>query len=357
MRTAIIGTGFVAELHAQVLQGLGHSIIAVVNPTLEKAEAFGNIWGAKHAFDDLNKALDIGLDTVHICTPPISHVEIVKACIAAETHLFCEKPLTVDAGDAAELFRITEEKHLIHALNFNNRFYAVCEQARQAIATEDFGSPYLIHGNYLQEFHALPDFYSWRYKPEVAGPMRAVTEIGSHWIDLARYWSGLEIEAVSAVFGCFQPDRKLVDGIMHPPADDANLHIASEDAAAVFLRFSNGAMGNMMLSEVSHGRGNQLKLEVSSGAKSIWWNSEYPYQLHHAKKFAGVTTQTFPFGHGFMGTFTDCMTAFYEDVEEGKVNPQPRYATFKDGAVNAAICDAIYLSATHASQWTPVEMK
>ncbi len=357
MRTAIIGTGFVAELHAQVLQGLGASVVAVVNPTLEKAAAFGHIWGAEHAFDDLNKALDMGLDTVHICTPPVSHVEIVKVCIEAGVHLFCEKPLAVDAEEAAELCHLAEEKHLIHALNFNNRFYAVCEQAQQAIASEDFGSPHLIHGNYLQEFHALPDFYSWRYQPEVAGPMRAVTEIGSHWIDLARYWTGLEVEAVSAVFGCFNPDRKLVDGIMHPAADDPNLHIASEDAAGISLRFSNGALGNVLLSEVSHGRGNQLKLEVSSGAKSIWWNSEHPYQLHHAKKFAGMTTQTFPFGQGFMGTFTDCMAAFYEDVEKGGVNPNPRYATFKDGAVNAAICDAIYQSATHDSKWILVETK
>lgn len=354
MRTAIIGTGFVAEIHAQVLKSLGHEITAVVNPHKEKAVVFGNQWNAIHTTDNLEEALSFGLDTVHICTPPISHVEIVKECIAAGAHLFCEKPLSIDANHAYELFEMAEEKNRIHALNFNNRFYTACQQAKTTIANPDFGSPHLIHGVYLQEFHALPDYYTWRYKPEVAGPMRAVTEIGSHWLDLARYWTGLEIEAVSATFGCFNPDRKLVEVMMHSADTDANLHIDSEDAAAISMRFSNGAIGNVLLSEVSHGRGNQLKLEVSSGTNSLWWNSEHPYQLHTAQKFTGVTTQTSPFGHGFMGTFADCMTAFYEDVEKGIVNSNPSYATFKDGAINAAICDAIHNSATHESQWVTV---
>ena len=351
MRTAIIGTGFVADIHAQALKGIGHEITAVINPKQEKATAFGKKWGAQQVLTDLDAALALNLDSVHICTPPVSHTEIVKPCIAAGVHLFCEKPLAVNAEDAQELYSLAEEKHLIHALNFNNRFYAVCEQAKQTIAANDFGSLHLIHGMYLQEFHALPDYYTWRYRPEVAGPMRSVTEIGSHWIDLVRYWTGLEIKAVSATFGSFQPDRKLDEGLMTAAETDSNLHITSEDAAVVSFRFSNGAMGNVLLSEVSHGRGNQLSLEVTSAANSIWWNSEHPYQLNTAKKFAGVTTQTSPFGHGFMGTFTECMTAFYQDVEKGEANPNPRYATFKDGAINAAICDAIYKSATHQSQW------
>ena len=354
MRTAIIGTGFVAEIHAQILKGLGHEIAVVVNPTQKKATAFGEKWGATHALKDLEAALKMELDTVHICTPPVSHVAIVKACIEAGVHLFCEKPLAVDAKDAEDLYLLAQERNLIHALNFNNRFYAVCEQAQQTINAEVFGSPYLIHGVYQQEFHALPDYYTWRYQPEVAGPMRAVTEIGSHWIDLARYWTGLEIKAVSATFGCFQPDRSLKDGLMTAAGQEANLHITSEDAAVVSFRFNNSAMGNVLLSEVSHGRGNQLKLVVTSPTNSIWWNSEHPYQLNTAQKFSGVITQTSPFGHGFMGTFTDCMTAFYQDVEKGEANPHPRYATFKDGAINAAVCDAIYQSATHQSQWVEV---
>lgn len=65
----------------------------------------------------------------------------------------------------------------------------------------------LVHGSYLQEYHALPEALSWRYRQEPAGPVRAAAEIGSRWLDLASFLTGLEIEAVSASFGAFAHGR------------------------------------------------------------------------------------------------------------------------------------------------------
>lgn len=355
MRTAIIGTGFSASIHAKILNRLGVEITAVVNPNVDAAQAFAAQYGAKYAETTTTAALNYGVDSVHICTPPISHVEIIRECIEAKVHLFSEKPLSIDPKNARELYVLAEEKNLIHAVNFNNRFYEAAKQAKQAIADNAFGSPYLIHGIYLQEFHALPDYYSWRYKPEIAGPMRAVTEIGSHWFDLARYWTGLEIEAVSANFGCFTPNRTRSEGMMYPSTEKTNLHVASEDAAAISLRFNNGAMGSVLLSEVSHGRSNQLRMEVSSGTNSLWWDSEMPYHLNQAKKFSGATTQSYSFGNGFLGTFHDCLSSFYDDVQAESRNDNPAYATFLDGAENALICDAAYESAHNSSKWIEIQ--
>lgn len=356
MRTAIIGTGFVAGLHAQALRALGHEISAVVNPNLEKAQQFAEQWEAEQSFSSVKTALEKSqVDSVHICTPPVSHADVLETCLAANVHLFCEKPLTVDAEQARKISNLAQKKNLVAAVNFNNRFYGVSQLAKDTIASNDFGAPLFIHGRYLQEFHALPDVYSWRYQPEVAGPMRAVTEIGSHWIDLVRFWTGLEIQSVSATFGCLQPDRQLQNGVMRRPGSAPNLHIHTEDTASISLHFSNGAVGHVLLSEVSHGRVNQLQLEVSSATDSIWWDSEHPYQLHQAQKNAGVQTQTLPFGQGFLGTFHDAMAAFYADAERGAMPACPRYATFADGAINAIICDAICQSAKHDSAWVMVE--
>ena len=357
MRTAIIGTGFSAAMHAQTLKELGHQIICVINPHEEKAKAFAAEWEIPHTAAVLEDALQMELDSVHVCTPPTSHFEIIKTAIAANLHIFCEKPLCLKVDEAAELYQLAEERQLVHAVNFNNRFYEVCEQMKAIAEEDDFGSACLIHGNYLQEYHVLPDFYSWRYKPETAGLMRAVTEIGSHWIDLARFVTGLEIESVSATFCKFSPERVLKENMMYPTeaADTADVHIKSEDTASVTMRFSNGAMGNVLLSEVSHGRINQLCIEVSSPSQSIWWESEDPYQLHQAQKSTGIQTKTFPFGKGFLGTFHDCIASFYDAIENGKISLQPQYATFLDGAVNTAVCDAVYESATHHSAWIGVQ--
>ena len=75
--------------------------------------------------------------------------------------------------------------------------------------------------------------------------MRATTEIGSHWIDLVRYLTGLEILEVSATYGMFTPDRFVKDGIMYEEEQPGSTKITvdSDDAVCATLKFSNGALG------------------------------------------------------------------------------------------------------------------
>lgn len=225
---------------------------------------------------------------------------MVKQLLEAGKHVVCEKPLCLSAAEARDLMDLGAKKHLLTAVNFNVRYHEACQRAKTLISSEEFGAPCLISGSYKQEFHVLPNAYMWRYIPSLGGDMRAVTEIGSHWIDLVRYWTGLEITAVSAAFGKFSPDRFLKDGTMYPTRQEGSepIRVDSEDAAAVTLRFSNGALGSLLLSEVSHGRNNAVQLEVSSARKSVWWCSEDPYRLYQSSKFAGVQAQTNAFGGG-----------------------------------------------------------
>ena len=75
------------------------------------------------------------------------------------------------------------------------------DKAREILASGEMGRVLLVHGNYMQEFNAFPAPLDWRYDEKLAGSMRAVSEIGSHWLDLAAFLTGLEPEAVSASFG------------------------------------------------------------------------------------------------------------------------------------------------------------
>lgn len=363
MRTAIVGNGFSAALHARALQALGHRLVAVVGSSGARAEAFAHQWGVERSGRQLALALEDDIQCVHICTPPALHAGILRAVLQAGKHVVCEKPLCLDPGEARDLLRLAQEKRLVHAVSFNVRFFEACLQARQVISAPGFGPVHLVHGAYLREFHALPAEAGWRYQPGLAGPMRTVSEIGSHWIDLARFWTGLEIAAVSASFGCFAPERWLASGILRAAQDQPvvklegaqPVRVDSEDAAAINLRFSNGAIGSLLLSEVSHGRYNYLQLEVTGAQQSIWWNSEAPGQLYQAHKAAGVLAQANPFAGGFPDTFRACFDPIYRDIERGQASENPAYATFQDGAINVAVCAALYASAQAGGAWVKVE--
>jgi predicted dehydrogenase len=357
MRAAVIGCGFIGAVHVQAVQELGHTVALVVDESLSRAEEFAKQYKVERFGDSFLMALGEDIQCVHICTPPTLHYDMIKQAINAGKHVICEKPMCLNPEEAKELALLAQKRKLVNAVNFNVRFHEVCKQAKKLIATPEFGGIHLIHGSYLQEFHVLPDVYSWRYKPELAGPMRATTEIGSHWIDLARYWTGLEVVEVSANYGKFNPDRYLSKGMMYAEEieDAQKINIPSDDAAVISLRFSNGAIGNVLLSEVSHGRTNRLTMEVTGAKQSVWWNSEEPYYLHKSHKFNGVVTQSNAFSGGFPNTFKTFFAEVYQDIEADRPSQSPSYPTFCDGFFNAAVCAAIYESATHNSEWVKIQ--
>jgi predicted dehydrogenase len=357
MQTAIIGCGFMANAHAQAIKELGHSLALVIDSSGQKAQDFARDWKADRFGDSFPMALEEGIQCIHICTPPNLHYAMVKDALTAGKHVICEKPLCVKPEQGAELVKIAQERNLVNAVNFNVRFYEASQKARNFIGSPDFGEICLIHGSYLQEFHALPDNYSWRYKPELAGPMRATTEIGSHWIDLVRFWTGLEITEVCANYGKFSPDRFVENEIMYSDAKNnaEKITVKTEDAAIISFRFSNHAIGNLVLSEVSHGRNNRLALEVTGKKQSIWWNSEDPYHLCTSQKNSGVRVQTNAFGGGFPNTFNAFFKEAYQDIESNRPSQNPAYPTFLDGYINSVICAAIYESANNNSAWVEVK--
>ena len=356
MRAAIIGCGFIGNVHAQAIRELGHTIAVVIDTSVQKAKDFARHWNAENFGDFYSMALAEDIQCIHICTPPMLHYTQVRDALNAGKHVICEKPFCLNSDEGKELVRSAQERNLVNAVNFNVRFHEACQQARNFISSPDFGIICLVHGAYLQEFHALPDEYSWRYKPEFAGSMRATTEIGSHWIDLVRFWTGLEIAEVSADYGKFTPDRFVKNGTMYSEQKENSkkLNVATEDAAVISIRFSNGAIGNLLLSEVSHGRNNRLTIEVSGTKQSIWWNSEDPYQLCTSQKYAGVRVQTNAFGGGFPDTFKAFFKEVYQDIELARPSQNPTYPTFQDGYVNSLDCSAIHESANHNSTWVKV---
>jgi len=207
MKAGIWGAGFVAHTHAEAIRGENISIGAVVDADLKSAAEFADKWGVEAFGSDSAILFADDIKVVHVCTPPSLHYEMVKRLLDAGKHVLCEKPLCFENEQAERLVRFAKEKGLICAVNYNVRFHQACQKALEIVSSPDFGRVLLVHGNYLQEFHALPAPTGWRYESGLAGKMRAVTEIGSHWMDIAQYVSGKKITHVSAVFANYNPTR------------------------------------------------------------------------------------------------------------------------------------------------------
>lgn len=357
MKIAIIGCGFIAATHAQALKGMNLPITVAVDANPQAAEAFAAQWDIPEHTSSFERVLKEDIGVVHVCTPPTLHYDMVRQLIQAGKHVICEKPLCLDPAQAKDLERLAGEKGIISAVNFNVRFHEACSRIRDTVAAGDFGRVCLIKGSYEQEFHVLPADYMWRYQKELAGPMRATTEIGSHWIDLARFLTGLEISEVSATYGKFTPERYVKDNIMYEKEQPGSekITVDSDDAVCAVLKFSNGSLGSLLLSEVTCGKNNYISMEISGSKKSVSWNSEDPYKVCTASKFAGVNSMVNAFGGGFPDTFAAFFQEVYHDILTGKRSETPAYPTFKDGYLNAAVCSAIYESANNNSAWTEVK--
>ena len=354
---AICGAGNIAKSHAIILRELGIPILLVVDINEERAKAFAEQYGIANYSTREEDLYQAKADCVHVCTPANLHYDMVKKLLEKDYHVFCEKPLCFDDEEAKTLYQLAKEKNRLHAVGFNVRFHKAVQEARKLVANPEFGRVNLIHGSYLQEYHVFPAPYDWRYNEKLAGRMRAVTEIGSHWTDLAQFITGKGITAVSALFSNFVPTRALQDGMMYPPGSRAGsetVTIHSEDAALIHLQFEDGAVGSVVLSEVSAGRINHLSIEIAGQNQSVWWNSEENNRLNVASKNQGVNTSVFPFGGGFRDTLRGLFAAFYKDIERGYAEEPPTYPTLYDGMRNVFICNAIYESATNSGKWISI---
>ncbi len=356
--TGILGAGYIANVHAEVLKAMGIHISTVVDADGEKAEAFAKSHGIERWGTDPQMVLSDEIGTVHLCTPPNLHYEMVKTLLSHKKNVLCEKPLCFENKEAEELAELAKTSGMVCAVNFNVRFHMACQKAREIVASKEFGRVNLVHGVYLQEFHAFPTPMGWRYDEKLSGKMRAVTEIGTHWLDIAEYISGRKITKVAADFGKFYPERYLDEGMMYPDSDNGRMKekimVYSEDAAVVNLKFDNGAIGAVVLSEVSQGRVNRLSLEVTGEKENLWWNSEDNNMLHTASKGRGVNTEVFGFGNGFMDTFRELMNCFYQDVWQRGCSENPVYPTFEEGKNIVKLCNAMYESAGSNGRWVTV---
>jgi predicted dehydrogenase len=379
LRAGVVGTGFIGVVHVEALRRLDVEVLGVVGSSPERAAEKARAAGLPDPYPSFEALLaDERVDVVHITSPNDLHFDQARAVLAAGKHVVCEKPLAMDSSQTAELLALAEASGLVHAVNFNIRFYPQCHEAAARVAAGELGDVHLVSGGYLQDWLLYETDWNWRLDPERGGSLRAVGDIGSHWLDLMTFVTGSRVDAVMAELVTVVPVRReptgpveTFSGVGAAPSETIERRLETEDLAGLLLRFENGARGVAAVSQVSAGRKNSLSFEIDGAGGALAWNAELPEQLwlgHRNRPNelltrdpslmhpAAAATAALPAGHveGFADTFKELYRAVYRAVAAGGPPDPPDYPTFADGHDEALIADAIARSAREG-RWVDVD--
>jgi predicted dehydrogenase len=375
IKVGIVGTGFIGPAHLEGLRRNNIKVGGLAEATPELAQKKASELGIEKAYPSMEAMLaDPEINAVHLATPNHLHYPHAKAALLAGKHVICEKPLAMNTSESAELVRLAAEMHLVNAINFNLRFYPISQHARSLVQSGELGEIFILQGSYLQDWLYLPTDWNWRLEPGLGGTLRAVADIGSHWLDLTTFITGLRVESVMADFKTFHPIRKkpakpveTFTGKLLTPADYIDQPIKTEDYASILLRYASGAHGVLTVSQVSAGRKNRLYYEIDGSKSAISFDSERNNELwigHRDRPNEWLlkdpsllspearSVTSYPGGHneGFPDTFKQFSAKVYAYIRKGDFSAAPDFPTFADGHYELQLCEAIEASANQ-NRW------
>jgi len=369
VRAGVIGIGFIGPVHIEALRRLGVDIIALSSSSEERAKIKAKETRIPRAYGDYRMLIeDDDVDVVHVCSPNNLHYAMVKEALSVDKHIVCEKPLAMNSKETEELVSLSRMSNKVHAVCYNIRFYPLCLEVKEMIRQGELGEIYFVNGFYHQDWLFFDTDWNWRVTSEAGGDLRAVADIGTHWMDLVCFITGLKINRVNADLRTFIPVRKKPKVVVETfkgkelkQADYVEYSVETEDYASVLLEFSDGARGALTVSQVAAGKKNDLRFEIYGSKKAVAWSSETPNELwvgHRDKPNELIVKDpsllrgkakeysSYPGGHteGYPDTFKQLFKCVYAAIAEGKKG-QLLYPTFMDGHDEVMVCEAIKRSA------------
>ena len=207
------------------------------------------------------------IDFVSVATPNHTHFEVAKAFAEAGFHVICDKPMTFDLAQAEELIKVVEKVGVVFAVTHNYTGYPLVRQAREMILAGELGEINAIRSNYIQGWLRTriegdnQKQAAWRTDPTKSGIAGCFGDIGTHAYNLGRYMTGLLPKEISAHLKAFVEGRAL------------------DDYGTAIIRYDNGAIGTVTASQISHGRENDVSIEIDGTKGSIQWRQEDPNTL------------------------------------------------------------------------------
>jgi len=282
LRMALVGGGrgaFIGRVHATaaILDNRATLVAGALSSDPEKAKASapdydiapGRAYGSMAELVAGEKQLPAGerIDFVTVATPNHTHYELAKAAVEAGFHVLCDKPMTFDLAQAEDLARVVESSNVVFALTHNYTGYPLVRHAREMILSGELGEIQAVRSAYIQGWLRTrlelseQKQASWRTDPARSGAAGCFGDIATHAYNLARYMTGLPPSEISAHLKTFEPGRVL------------------DDYGTAILRFENGAIGTVTASQISHGRENDLFIEIDGTKGALQWRQEEPNRM------------------------------------------------------------------------------
>ena len=376
LRYAMVGGGrgaFIGIVHRQAmaLDGQMQIVSAALSSLPDKALASGRDIGLPDArnhaswqallADEVKRPPDERIDFVSIVTPNDLHYPVAKAFTEAGIHVVCDKPLVHTSAQAQDLLQATARAGTVFGVTHNYTGYPMVREARAMVKAGALGAIHKVIVEYHQGWLA-PQLQTgdttgaWRTDPARSGPGGALADVGTHAENLLSTVTGLTIDSLCADLTAFIPVRRL------------------DDYGSVLLRFTSGARGVLMASQVETGCENDIRLRVFGSLGSLDWRQEDPNQLVHSPVDGPRRTLTrgspwlslsaknatrLPPGHpeAFIEAFANIYLGVAADIRARQAGTVADplladYPTLADGARGVRFIEKVLASAASDSKWT-----
>lgn len=282
LRMALVGGGsgsFIGRVHATaaVLDNRAALVAGALSsdPQRAKSSAGGYDISLDRAYSsyqeliasELARPASERIDFLTIATPNHMHFPVAKAALEAGFNVICDKPMTFDLAQAEELVKLVEKSGVVFAVTHNYTGYPLVRQAREMVLGGELGEIQCIRSNYIQGWlrtrleSSDQKQAAWRTDPSKSGAAGCFGDIGTHAYNLGRYITGLLPETISCHLRTFEEGRAL------------------DDYGHAVIQFENGALGTVTASQVTHGRENDVTIEVDGTKGALQWRQENPNEL------------------------------------------------------------------------------
>ncbi|MEM7231996.1 MAG: Gfo/Idh/MocA family oxidoreductase [Planctomycetota bacterium] len=282
LRMALVGGGqgsFIGAVHATAAQldNRAELVAGCLSSNPERAKASAPAYGISQdrAYTSIDELIQGELalpeseriDFVSVATPNHTHFDIAKKATEAGFNVVCDKPMTFDLAQAEELAKVVDEKKNVFAVTHNYTGYPLVRQAREMVKQGELGEINAIRSNYIQGWLRTrleeedQKQAAWRTDPKRSGASGCFGDIGTHAFNLGRYISGLLPSEISCHFKVFVEGRAL------------------DDYGHAVVKYENGGLGTVTASQISHGRENDLFIEIDGTKGAIQWRQENPNEM------------------------------------------------------------------------------
>ncbi|MBW4683191.1 MAG: Gfo/Idh/MocA family oxidoreductase [Microcoleus vaginatus WJT46-NPBG5] len=269
---AIAGTGFGQKVHMPAFQEHHRTqVVAIYNRQIDKAKAIADAQKIPHACDTIEELIALPeVNAVSISTPPFLHYEMAKQVLSAGKHLFLEKPTTLAAKEARELYKLAESTGAIAAMDFEFRFVPAWQHFAELLSEGYVGQTRLIKIDWLVASRADASRpWNWYAQKEKGGG--ALGAIGSHSFDYISWLFG-PVRRLCAQLSTAIPARP------DPSAGGEFKPVDADDTCTLMLEMADGTPCQVCLSSVAYqGRGHWVEVYGDRGTLVLGSDNQQDY--------------------------------------------------------------------------------